>query len=169
MATYKKTNSFVSGAWVKTADLKNGSTAKIVSETNPQPSQFFNKDGSMKLQDVCKVKFEGVDALNVSLNRATINGLVDAFGEDSLKWQGNPLTVETEKMRVGGRAVTALYLIPAGYQRIDDENGYAVIVKIGAKVAGEVRDSEIPVIDEDGVNAELAGDEKETNLADIPF
>jgi hypothetical protein len=56
---------------------------------------------------------------------------VDAFGEDSAGWQGHALSVETEKMRVAGKAVVALYLIPEGYERIDDENGYAMIVKEG--------------------------------------
>jgi hypothetical protein len=66
------------------------------------------------------------------LNRATINGLVDAFGEDSKLWQKQTLKVETEKMRVAGKAVVALYLIPKGYKKIDDTNGYAMIVKEGS-------------------------------------
>jgi hypothetical protein len=37
-----------------------------------------------KTQDVTKVQFQGqTEALNVNLNRATINALVDAFAEDS--------------------------------------------------------------------------------------
>jgi len=131
MANYQKTSQ-VSGAWVKVSELKSRIKATILSETNPQPSQWLNKDGSPKTQDVAKVRFEGSpEIVNVSLNRATINGLVDSFGEDSAKWQNKTLTVETEKMRVAGKAVIALYLIPEGYERIDDENGYAVIVKKG--------------------------------------
>ena len=127
-----------SGAWIK-ADSLTASSAKIVSETKPQPSSFTNKDGSPKTQDVCKVKFEGTEeAVNVSLNTATISGLVNAFGEDSVNWQGHNLSVETEKMRVAGKAVTALYLIPSEYERIDDDNGYAVIVKIGEKSEGDI-------------------------------
>jgi len=127
---YQKTVSF-SGDWVKSADLKTGMKAVIISETNPMPSQFQNKDGSVKNQDVCKVKFNGFQThYNVALNRATINGLVDAFGEDSKDWINKNLTVETEKMRVAGRAVTALYLIPDGFHRVDDENGYAVITRL---------------------------------------
>jgi hypothetical protein len=129
MAKYSK-SSTVGGKWAKAAEIENGTTAKIVSETVPQASSFTNKDGSPKTQDVCKVQFVGVDEpLNVSLNRATINALVDAFGEDSIKWQGHTLSVETEKMRVAGKVVHALYLIPKGYARIDDENGYALIIK----------------------------------------
>ncbi len=76
--------------------------------------------------------------MNVSLNRATINAFVDAFGEDSADWQNHYLRVETEKMRVAGKSVTALYLIPEGYEKMDDENGYAIIVKEGtAASSGE--------------------------------
>jgi len=130
---YKK-NTSLGGKWAKGSELMEVKQAKIVSETNPQPSQFTNKDGSPKEQDVCRVQFQGQnEPLNVSLNRATINGLVDAFGEDSKKWQGQILNVETEKVRVAGKAVVALYLIPVGYQRVDDENGYSVIIKQGEK------------------------------------
>lgn len=119
----------VTGSWVKAGELK-ATKAKIISETLPQTSSFLNKDGSPKTQDVCKVKFEGdQEAVNVSLNRATVNALVDAFGEDSKDWIGKVLNVETEKMRVAGKAVVALYLIPENYKRIDDENGYATIIK----------------------------------------
>lgn len=144
----------VGGKWAKAADLK-AKKAKIVSETSPQTSTFLNKDGSAKTQDVCKVQFQGEpEPLNVSLNRATINGLVDAFGEDSSSWQGHVLSVETEKMRVAGKAVTALYLIPENYERIDDENGYAAIVK-----KGTAKDA-LPSINLD---------EDEIKTEDIPF
>jgi hypothetical protein len=126
------------GKWAKASELVSGSGAKILSETISQPSSFLNKDGSPKVQDVCKVQFQGLpEPLNVSLNRATINGLVDAFGEDSKKWVGHPLIVETEKMRVAGKAVVAMYLIPEGFKRIDDENGYALIVNAN-KIGGDL-------------------------------
>ncbi len=131
MAKYQKQVS-LGGAWVKAAELQNGTKAKLVSETVPQPSQFFNKDGTPKMQDVAKLKIQGMtEAVNVSLNRATINGLVDAFGEDSAAWQNQVLTIETEKVRVAGKSVTALYLIPNDYEKIDDQNGFAVIAKKG--------------------------------------
>jgi hypothetical protein len=134
MATYPKRIG-VGGKWAKAAEIKNGTRAKIISETNPQPSSFSDKDGNPKTQDVCRVQFEGnPEALNVSLNRATINGLVDAFGEDSAAWRNHYLRAETEKMIVGGKAVRALYLIPEGYAKTEDDNGYIIIVKEGEKV-----------------------------------
>jgi|SRR3990167_1038009 len=136
------------GAWIKATEIKNGTKAKIVSETIAQPSQFLNKDGSPKTQDVAKLRIEGsLEPLNCSLNRTTINALVDAYGEDSVAWQGHPLTIETEKVRVAGKAVTALYLIPEGYERTDDENGYAVIVKKGSRVEMGQSSEEVSVED----------------------
>ena len=159
-------SSQVSGAWAKAAELKPGIKAKIVSETLPQPSQFLDAKGNPKTQDVAKVRFEGLpEPLNVSLNRATINALVDAFGEDSVNWQGNVLRVETEKVRVAGKAVTALYLIPVGYIKTDDENGYAQIVKQGAPVP--VLEAE-PVDDIPVIEAEEEG-RPVINEADLPF
>lgn len=128
----------ISGAWLKTAELKSGTRAKLVSETTPQPSSFTNKDGSPKTQDIAKIQVEGLkETFNVSLNRATVSGLIEAFGEDSKDWQGHYLTIETEKVRVGGKIVTALYLVPEGYMYTNDSNGYAVIVK---------KETELPII-----------------------
>ena len=125
---------FTSGAWADKSKIASGTLAKIVSETKPIESNFRDKDGNVQTQDVTKVHFQGQpEAVNVSLNRATIGGLIDAFGDDSVNWQGHTLTVEIEKMRVAGRSVIAMYLIPQGYSKIDDENGYAVIVKQGVQ------------------------------------
>lgn len=151
MAKYQKQVS-ISGGWIKSAEVVSGTKAKIVSETIAQPSTFLNKDGSFKTQDVAKVRLQGAaEPVNVSLNRATINALVDAFGEDSVGWQGHLLTVEAEKMRVAGKAVVALYFIPEGYVKTDDENGYAVIVKKDTAqpapqppVEGEINVEDIP-------------------------
>ena len=137
------------GAWVKASELKNGMKAKLVSEAVPQPSSFTNKDGSPKTQDVAKLRIEGLsEPFNCSLNRATINALVDAFGEDSKEWQGHVLTIETEKVRVGGVARVALYLVPDGYEKKDDDNGYAVITKKGSPTPTtdpiQINDSDIP-------------------------
>ena len=146
---YIKTT-FTTGNWVNKADIENGTTAEIVSETEPQPSQFKNKDGSSKTQDVAKVLFKGFsEPVNVSINRTSINGLIDAFGEDSINWKNKTLRVEKEKERVGGKAVVTLYLIPKGYVRTDDESGFAVISK---------EEEDIPVIEdseEDEINKDL--------------
>src|ERR1035437_3352143 len=99
---YSKQNS-VSGKWTKASELTNGVKAKIVSETVPTASQFKDDAGNPKNQDVAKVRFENIqEPMNVSLNRATVNGLIEAFGEDSTGWMNKYLVVQTEKMIVGG-------------------------------------------------------------------
>ncbi|MDR3754851.1 MAG: hypothetical protein P4K93_15165 [Terracidiphilus sp.] len=40
--------------------------------------------------------------------------------------------------------MTAVYLVPEGYERVDDKNGYTVIVKKGTQIGASV---EIPSID----------------------
>ncbi len=121
-----------SGAWVKGSEITSGTRCKLVSEAKSQPSTFLDKNGVAKNQEVAKIRFENnPEPMNISINRASINALIDAFGEDSVSWIGKMLVAETEKVRVAGKAVTALYLIPEGYEKRDDENGYAVIVKKG--------------------------------------
>jgi len=157
---YAKKVSFAQGAWVKISEIESGTTAKIISEATPQPSQFLNKDGSPKSQEVAKVLFKGFsEPLNVSLNNATINGLIDCLGEDSKDWMNKELNVETEKVRVAGKAVVALYLIPENYEKTDDDSGYAVIRKIGEGLPTESKEENIPVINED----------EEIDPKDIPF
>lgn len=128
MADYQKKD-FLGGKWADKAELydKKVSSAKIVTETNPEVSQKFTKeDGTPQIQDVCKVQFEGYDEpMKVSLNKATINALVDKFGTSSKDWQGNTLRVEIDKLP--GKKFP-IYLIPDGYKRIEDENGYSVIL-----------------------------------------
>ena len=126
---------FIAGKWADKAELyeKRVSKAKIVTETNTETSAFKNEDGTPQMQDVCRVQFPGYpEALKVSLNRATINSLVDAFGRTSKDWQGHVLALEIDKLP--GKKFP-LYLIPEGYKRTEDENGYSVIVKQGAAPA----------------------------------
>jgi hypothetical protein len=78
--------------------------------------------------------------MKVSLNQPTINGLVDAFGEDSKNWQGKELSVRIDK--APGKYY--LYLIPAGYKCVDDDKGYPVIVKEGEEIPTIEIEPEMP-------------------------
>jgi hypothetical protein len=152
MAVYTKSAS-VSGKWVKGGDIKSGTKAKLKAETVKRESQFKNKDETVKMQDVSKIRFEDdVEVYNIALNRATIDALIDAFGPESNNWIDKVLTTQVEKMVVAGRAVRALYLIPEGFELGEDQNGYMVINRIGSK-------------DED-VNQDL---EDELDASSIPF
>lgn len=137
MAIYKK-NTFVSGKWADKSVLyeKGVKRAKIVSETNPEASNYKDPKGNPQTQDVCKAVFEGMggEALKVSLNNATLNALVEAFGEDSKNWQAHYLALEIDKLP--GKKFP-LYLIPEGYVRKEDAAGYPIIVKASTEVEPE--------------------------------
>lgn len=162
MSVYKK-SSTIGGAWVKASEVVSGTKAKLVSETVPQPSEFGQ-------QDVAKIRFQGEqgEAKNIRVNKPSINALVDAFGEDSKAWIGNLLTAHTEKMLVGGKRVTALYLIPEGYEIGEDAGGYLVIEKVGAK-------EEKKAYGTDGIDYPARDESNTPNFggeidpADIPF
>lgn len=130
MAQYTK--STVSGAWVKGSEVVSGTKAKLVSETVPSEGMF---EGKVIKNNVAKIRFQGQEgeAKNVNVNKPSINALIDAYGSDSKIWIGKLLTAHTEKMLVGGKRVTALYLIPEGFEIGEDEGGYLVITKIGGE------------------------------------
>lgn len=158
MAIYK-TQNFVSGKWADKKEImaKGVKKAKILTETTPEPGQWKDDDGNIKMQDVCKIKFEGLgeEGYKFALNKIVINALVSAFGEDSKSWVGKELSVEAEKTRVGGKAGVAIYLIPQGYERIDDEEGYTHIVKSSLDTQLNEQD-DIPVVED-------------VDIKDIPF
>ena len=120
------------GAWIKNSDVVEGTKVKILDEATRVESRFKDDKGNTKMQDVCKVKFQGAaEAVNVNLNRATIRGLVDAFGKDSRDWVGKVLTAHIENTSVAGKRVKALYLLPEGYEVSEDAEGYVIVQKVG--------------------------------------
>lgn len=133
MAEYSK-NESIGGAWIKGKEVRSGSKAKLKSEVHPAKSQFKDKEGNDKMQDVGKIMVQGdTEIKNTSVNRASISALVEAFGKDSNNWIDKVLTLETIKVSVGGKMQTALYLVPEGYEMKEDENGYIVILPQGTK------------------------------------
>ena len=102
------------------------------------------KGNSRQLERGAATLQRDTEEKNFGLNRATINGLIVAFGDDSALWTGQVLTAETERVRVAGKAVTAVYLAPEGYERMDYENGYTVIVKKDTQVGAP---EEVPSVD----------------------
>lgn len=167
MSKYQKQVS-IGGAWLKASEVKNGTKAKLISETTAQPSNFLDKQGQPKTQDVAKVRVQGIaEPYNVNINRASINALVDAFGEDSKDWINKVLTLETEKVLVAGKRVVALYFIPEGYTKTDDDNGYVVIVK--KDQALPIQTTPAPVDDGFDTPAPIETDGIEIDSEDVPF
>ena len=144
MSIYQKLTG-AQGPWIKNSEVKDGSRAKLVSETEP-------KEGKYGMRDVSKIRLENdSEPKNVNINKPSINALVGAFGEDSKNWVNKYLTLKTMRMSVAGRMVTALYLISEGYELTEDAGGYLVIVKSGQPAP------------------ELDPNEPEINVDEIPF
>ena len=121
---YQKKGQSILGLWVKGADVTSGTKARLVSEATPT-------EGEYGMQDVAKIKIEGDNEIkNVRLNNPTVNGLIEAFGTDSKEWVNKVLTLQTEKMVVAGKRVTALYLVPDGYALKEDTGGYLAILPV---------------------------------------
>ncbi len=121
------------GAWARGSEIKSGIRAKIMDEATRTVSRFQTADGKEKMQTVASVRFEDKnEPMNVSLNRATVYGLIDAFGPDSKDWIGKVLITHTDKTTVAGKRQIALYLVPGGFEVTEDEAGYVVVTKIGA-------------------------------------
>lgn len=163
MATYQK-QSVSGGAWITGKDLNDGDLVKIVAETTRRESQFKNEDGSIKMEDVTKIRVKGRDGtFNYRLNRVTIDGLIDAFGGESKDWCNNPLTVATEKVKVGGKSHVVAYLVPEAFEVMEDDEGYTHIVsKTNAPIKKEDVDPN------NGLDAVL-NDELPIAADEIPF
>lgn len=115
------------GKWARASEIVSGTKVKLTTETAPQASEFGT-------QDVAKARFQGTqEDVNVRLNKTTVNGLIDAFGDDSKDWIGKVLTAQTEKALVGGKRVAILYLVPEGYELKDTSDGFVTIGKIGGE------------------------------------
>lgn len=135
MARYTKQTT-TGGAFIDKKTLVNGVKAKLVSECLPVERDF---EGKPQTQHIAKMRVQGdEESKNVSLNLATRNGLIDAFGEDSKDWINKILTIYTEKTSIGGKRVTILYLLPEGFEVTEDEGGYIVIKKKGSKTESPI-------------------------------
>ncbi len=114
------------GAWLKKAELEDGDILKFVTE-----AQEIEGQNGKQLVAKCRVKDKTTESMNVAINTPSKNALIDAFGDDTKEWINKHLTVCVLPCIVGGKEGIALYLIPEGYEKTKDNNGYVVIKKIG--------------------------------------
>ena len=130
------------GPWLDKSTVYNGQKFAILTEAKPVEEVY---KGETNIRNTVKVKVEGgTEPVNYDLNKPTIAGLIDAFGEDSRAWIGKVLKAHTEKVRVAGRAGIMVILYPEGFKVQDDEGGYAVVVPEGTppvKTAAEAREA----------------------------
>lgn len=117
------------GGWAKGKEIESGSICKLVSEANWVNGEY---EGKPNKRLIAKAQFKGKpEALNISINNASIEALADAFGEDTQKWQGHHLTARVESTIIGGKRKYPIYLVPEGYELGIDKNDYVVIKPIG--------------------------------------
>ncbi len=92
------------GAFAKKGvDLKNNDSITIANEGKKLEGQFGP-------QDIFLIKLSNGEEKNISVNQTSINGLVDAFGDDSVKWIGKEVKVWLIKQNVAGKFVDVLYI-----------------------------------------------------------
>ena len=130
MSNYKKTVS-VGSFLKKGVDLKNGDMVQIASEGKDVEGQFG-------IQHLFLLKLKDGKEGNVAFNQTTINGLVDAFGEDSINWIGKECRVWLIKSNVAGKFVDVLYISHPNYDLGD--NGFVPKGKTNEEATVEYND-----------------------------
>ena len=121
----------------KGVDIKEGDEIIIANEGKEVQGEFG-------IQNIFLVK-TGDQEGNVSFNQTSINGLIDAFGEDSVNWIGKKVKAYKIKQNVAGKFLDVWYFAHPDAELT--EQGF--VLKVGK--------GEIPVVEDD------------VNIKDIPF
>jgi len=165
-------SSGTSGPWLDKSTVYNGQKFAILTESKPIEETY---KGEPNVRNTVKVKVEGAsEPQNYDLNKPTIAGLIDAFGDDSRLWIGKVLKAHAEKVRVAGKAGIMVILYAEGFKVMDDEGGYATVVPVATP---ELAVPQAPARDQfavPGSPTTIAGTNIEypnegTNPGDIPF
>ena len=111
----------------KGVDIDNGDVVKILNSGTTVDGQFGE-------QFVFSIETKNGEK-NANFNQASVNILVDEFGEDSEDWVGKEVTVRMKKDTIGGKKVTIAYFCTPEW----DFDEYRELVKneTGGEVTGE--------------------------------
>jgi ABC-type taurine transport system substrate-binding protein len=101
------------------ADIKNGDIIKILDSGNVEMGQFGE-------QKNFKVKTRNGEK-KMAFNQATINVLIEEFGDESESWVGRDVKVILKKDVIAGKKVIIPYLVVDGWS-LDE---YGELVKEG--------------------------------------
>lgn len=140
MSIYKKRIS-IGNFLRKGEDFKDGDLLEVANEGKEIQGEFG-------VQNVFLMKF-GEKEGNVSFNQTSVNGMVDAFGEDSLSWIGKQVKAWKIKQNVAGKFIDVWY-----FSHPDAELTKEGFVLLGKGVTSTA-DDDIPIIETDegeGVN-----------------
>lgn len=120
------------GAWIDPEKMQDAKVT-IMNEVIQQDSKFKDpKTDELKTENIGKVRIEGPDELlNMRFNWTTIYALIEAFGDDSKDWIGEPLTAKTLDAMVGDTMRTIVYLIPEGFELAKNAEKKMEIRKVG--------------------------------------
>lgn len=146
MTIYQKKIS-VGAFFKKGEDFKENDLIEIANEGKQVPGQYG-------IQDIFLIKLGDGREGNVSFNQTTMNGLIDAYGQDSLKWIGKKAKVVKVKMSVAGKFQDVYFFAHPDAELT--ENGFVLAGK-----DSKFSNVDIPIIDE--------GEEEEVNINEIPF
>lgn len=120
----------------KGEDIKDGDVLTIANEGK-------QTEGEFGLQDIFLVKTKDGKEGNVNFNRTSLNGIIDAYGEDSVTWIGKPIKAMKVKQNVAGKFIDVWYFAHPDADLT--ENGFVMPFMGTAKQeAGEVKVEDIP-------------------------
>ncbi len=92
------------GAYAKKGvDINNNDLVTIANEGK-------QVEGTYGKQDVFLIKLKNGEEKNVNVNQTSLNGLIDAYGDDSTHWIGKQVKVWLIKSNVAGKFVDVLYI-----------------------------------------------------------
>ena len=128
MRFQKKTSS---GPFLKKGkDILEGQMIEIISEGE-------QVEGEFGMQNVFEVETEDGLNGNVSINQTSINGFIDAWGEDSANWVKKKVKVHKVKQNVAGKFIDVYYFSHPDAELT--ETGFVMTVN-----------QDIPVVEDNG-------------------
>lgn len=133
MSIYKKRES-IGNFLKKGEDYKENDMIEIASEGKPFEGQFGT-------QDIFLIKTQDGKEGNVSFNQTTINNLIDAWGENSLKWIGKQVKVWAILSNVQGKMIKVYYFLHPDTE-LNEETGQFLIP------GKDKETNDIPIIEE---------------------
>ena len=135
MKTYQKKVSV--GAFLKKGvDIKDGDIIEIANEGAEQPGEYG-------IQNIFLVKIAGGREGNLSINQTSLNGIIDAYGEQAANWIDKKIKATKIKQNVGGKFLDVWYFSHPDAELT--ENGFV----LPGKISGELKDNSIPVVEDD--------------------
>lgn len=104
------------GAFAKKGiDFKDGDLLTVANEGK-------DVEGEFGIQHLFLVKLPNGEEKNVSFNTTSMNGMIDCWGEDSLKWVGKEVKATKIKQNVAGKFIDVWYF--SHPDAVMTENGF---------------------------------------------